>query len=266
MTFGAVSLQLKVLLEAGSRRVSGRPAVPRLPRPPRGAQTGGADAGADVDRRALASQAQGRTRRDASRAEAQRSPTAPATPLSIENGGPMIALALVHRLDRTLVIRARRDTVFQFFSDTPHGRHGGARAPQSTPRLAGDGDSASERRRSIGRSARGSCSRADRLHLRIRQQRPNPPGSSRVTIRLDSHPHGTLLQLTHEFAEWSRRGRARAGLALPVVALCEPDRRQADGGATAVVDRGLPRGARRMPAARERALAAIAGGGRAIRR
>ena len=29
-------------------------------------------------------------------------------------------------------------------------------------------------------------------------RKPSPPGSSRVTIRLDSHPHGTLLQLTHE--------------------------------------------------------------------
>ena len=31
----------------------------------------------------------------------------------------MTALALAHRLDRTLVIQARRETVFQFFTDTP---------------------------------------------------------------------------------------------------------------------------------------------------
>ena len=31
----------------------------------------------------------------------------------------MTAIALAHRLDRTLVIQARRETVFQFFTDTP---------------------------------------------------------------------------------------------------------------------------------------------------
>ena len=41
----------------------------------------------------------------------------------------MIAAALEHRLDRTLVIRARRDTVFQFFSDTPQWARGGAPGP-----------------------------------------------------------------------------------------------------------------------------------------
>jgi uncharacterized protein YndB with AHSA1/START domain len=34
---------------------------------------------------------------------------------------------------------------------------------------------------------------------------PIPVGSSRVTIRLDPHPQGTLLQLTHEFSEAAHR-------------------------------------------------------------
>jgi hypothetical protein len=34
---------------------------------------------------------------------------------------------------------------------------------------------------------------------------PIPPGSSRVTIRLEPHPHGTHLHLAHEFAEESAR-------------------------------------------------------------
>jgi uncharacterized protein YndB with AHSA1/START domain len=35
--------------------------------------------------------------------------------------------------------------------------------------------------------------------------KPIPAGSSRVSIRLDAHPQGTLLQLTHEFADQPAR-------------------------------------------------------------
>jgi uncharacterized protein YndB with AHSA1/START domain len=113
----------------------------------------------------------------------------------------MIALALVHRLDRNLVIRASRDTVFEFFSDSARWASWWGAGSTIDARPGG---------RVVIRNPNGVEASGEVLEVRAPERivftygyaNRNPsPGSSRVTIRLDTHPHGTLLQLTHEFGE-----------------------------------------------------------------
>ena len=120
----------------------------------------------------------------------------------------MITLALVHRLDRNLVIRARRDTVFQYFSETSRWASWWG---------AGSTIDAHPGGRVLIRHPNGVEASGEVLEVHPPERivftygyvngKPSPPGSSRVTIRLDSHPQGTLLQLTHEFAESDLQAR-----------------------------------------------------------
>ena len=120
----------------------------------------------------------------------------------------MITLALVHRLDRNLVIRARRDTVFQYFSETSRWASWWGAGSTIDARPGG---------RVLIRHPNGVEASGEVLELHPPERivftygyvngKPSPPGSSRVTIRLDSHPQGTLLQLTHEFAESDLQAR-----------------------------------------------------------
>jgi uncharacterized protein YndB with AHSA1/START domain len=120
----------------------------------------------------------------------------------------MITLALVHRLDRNLVIRARRDTVFQYFSETSRWASWWGAGSTIDARPGG---------RVLIRHPNGVEASGEVLELHAPERivfsygyvsgTPSPPGSSRVTIRLDSHPQGTLLQLTHEFADSDLQAR-----------------------------------------------------------
>ena len=115
-------------------------------------------------------------------------------------------IALSHRLDRTLVIRASRETVFGFLSK-----------PAEWAAWWGAGSTIDARPGGAMRIRHSSGVEASGEVLEVRtperivftygyvSQKPSPPGSSRVTIRLEPHPQGTLLQLTHEFAEAESR-------------------------------------------------------------
>ena len=138
----------------------------------------------------------------------------------------MTAIALAHRLDRTLVIQARRETVFQFFTDTPQWAAWWGAGSTIDPRPGG---------RMLIRHPNGVEVAGQVLEVQPPERivftygyaggKPIPADGSRVTIRLDRHPKGTLLQLTHEFADVTTARRARAGLAFPVVSVCQSDRR-----------------------------------------
>ena len=114
----------------------------------------------------------------------------------------MTAVALAHRLDRTLVIQARRETVFQFFTDTPQWAAWWGSGSTIDARPGG---------RMLIRHANGVEVSGQVLEVQAPERivftygyvagKPIPPDGSRVTIRLDHHPKGTLLQLTHEFAD-----------------------------------------------------------------
>ena len=116
----------------------------------------------------------------------------------------MIASTL--RLDRTVVIHARPATVFEFFSN-----------PQDWASWWGAGSTIDARPggQLLIRHPNGVEVTGEVIDLRVPERivftygyvsgASIPPGGSQVTIRLDSHPEGTLLQLTHEFTDAEAR-------------------------------------------------------------
>jgi len=116
----------------------------------------------------------------------------------------MIASTL--RLDRTIVIHARPATVFEFFTNA-----------QDWAAWWGAGSAIDARPggQLLIRHPNGVEMLGEVIDLRAPERivftygyasgGPIPPGGSQVTIRLDSHPAGTLLQLTHEFTDAEQR-------------------------------------------------------------
>ena len=169
----------------------------------------------------------------------------------------MIA-ALAHRLDRTLVIRARRNTVFEFFSDSTQWAAWWGAGSSIDPRPGG---------RMLIRHPNGVEASGEVLEVRAperivftygyEKQKPNPPGSSRVTIRLDSHPQGTLLQLTHEFADGEASEEHIQGWRFQLSLFANLIADRGANGATAVVDQWFGAWGEPDAGVRERSLASI---------
>lgn len=110
--------------------------------------------------------------------------------------------ALSYTLERTVLVRAPRATVFRYFNDSE--RWAAWWGPGSTiePRPGG----AVYIRHPNGVEASGvvlEIAEPSRLQYTIgfNSGQPIPPGASRVTIDLAEHPAGTELTLRHEFAE-----------------------------------------------------------------
>jgi uncharacterized protein YndB with AHSA1/START domain len=170
-------------------------------------------------------------------------------------------MTLTHRLDRTMVIRASRAIVFGFFTES----HAWAAwwGPGSTidPRPGG---------RVLIRHPNGVEVHGEVLEVEApgrivftygyASATPIPPGGSRVTIRLDSHPSGTLLQLTHEFADVESREEHVQGwrFQLSLFANLIADRVNAT--AVATVDRWFSTWSDPDASAREQSLAEIGAG------
>ena len=173
----------------------------------------------------------------------------------------MIALDLVHRLDRTLVIRARRDTVFTFFNDASRWASWWG---------AGSTIDAKPGGRVLIRHSNGVEASGEVLEVHAPERivftygyakgLPSPAGSSRVTIRLDSHPQGTLLQLTHEFAEGDVAARDEhvQGWRFQLSLFANLIADNVNAGAASLVDQWLAAWSEADAAARDRSLAAIA--------
>lgn len=115
-------------------------------------------------------------------------------------------MTLDHRLERSLVIRARPATVFAFFTNSEHwARWWG---PGSTIDARPGG-------RMLIRHANGVEVAGEVLDVAPLERivftygyasgTPIAVGASRVTIRLARHPEGTRLDLTHEFADPAAR-------------------------------------------------------------
>ncbi len=110
------------------------------------------------------------------------------------------------RLDRTLVIHARPATVFGFFTSTPDWAAWWGAGSSIDARPGG---------KLLIRHPNGVEVTGEVIDLHAPERivftygyasgGPIPPGGSQVTIRLDSHPAGTLLQLTHEFTDAEAR-------------------------------------------------------------
>ncbi len=109
---------------------------------------------------------------------------------------------LPYHLDRTVVIRATPETVFQFFTDSR--RWAGWWGAGSTIEARPGG-------KVYIRHANGVESLGEVLEVRPPERivftygfaagQPVAPGGSRVTIRLEPDEEGTRLHLRHEFAE-----------------------------------------------------------------
>jgi uncharacterized protein YndB with AHSA1/START domain len=120
--------------------------------------------------------------------------------------------SLPHRLERTVTIRATREIVFRFFTD--NSRWASWWGPGSTidPRPGGQ---------LLIRYPNGVEASGEVIEVAMPERivftygyasgKPIPPGASRVTIQLDSHPAGTRVMLSHDFAEAAVRDEHTQG-------------------------------------------------------
>jgi uncharacterized protein YndB with AHSA1/START domain len=167
-------------------------------------------------------------------------------------------IALSHRLDRTVVIRASRETVFGFLTNTAEWAAWWGAGSTIDARPGG----AMLIRHSSGVEASGEVldiQAPERIVFTYGYVRgnPSPPGSSRVTIRLASHPHGTLLQLTHEFADAEARDEHVQGWRFQFSLFANLVANTVNAAATGQVDRWFATWSEPDAATRDAALAAI---------
>jgi hypothetical protein len=87
---------------------------------------------------------------------------------------------------------------------------------------------------------------------------PIPPDGSRVTIRLDGHPTGTLLQLTHEFDDIQPRDEHIQGWRFQLSLFANLIADTVNKGATSLVDQWFATWSEPDGATRARTLATIA--------
>jgi len=109
---------------------------------------------------------------------------------------------LPYHLNRTVVIKAKPETVFRFFTDSARWASWWGAGSTIDARPGG---------KVYIRHPNGIESLGEVLEVRDAERivftygfasgKPIPPGSSRVTIRLDPDEAGTRLHLLHEFAE-----------------------------------------------------------------
>jgi uncharacterized protein YndB with AHSA1/START domain len=113
---------------------------------------------------------------------------------------------LAHQLDRVIVIRAPREIVFRFFTDSARWAAWWGEGSTIDPTPGG----AVLIRYPGGAEAIGEVVAIDRPERIVFTYgyvggQPVPPGGSRVTIRLEPHRDGTQLSLSHAFADASTR-------------------------------------------------------------
>ena len=110
---------------------------------------------------------------------------------------------LLHRLDRTLVIRAPRPLVFRYFTDSERFARWWGPGSRIDGRVGGEVHIVYPN----GVVARGEVTRLepDRLvaftYGYEDAQKPVPVGGSLVTVTVADHADGTRLELRHDFAE-----------------------------------------------------------------
>jgi uncharacterized protein YndB with AHSA1/START domain len=115
-------------------------------------------------------------------------------------------IALTCSLDRTVFIRARRETVFRFFTDTDRWASWWGAGSTIDARVGG----------ALRILHPGGVETLGEVLEIVTPERiaftygftsgnPIPVGASRVTIHLEPHRDGTILNLTHEFADAAAR-------------------------------------------------------------
>jgi uncharacterized protein YndB with AHSA1/START domain len=167
---------------------------------------------------------------------------------------------LEHSLERTILIRATRETVFRYFQDprrfadwwgagsSIEGRPGGA------VRIVYPG----------GETASGTVLEVEegrRIVFSYGYDRPGkvlPPGGSRVTIRLEDDPRGTRLTLRHDLPDAAARDAHLGGWRYQLALFANVAAREQHAGTASAVDRYFAAWAETDAATRREALAAVA--------
>ena len=115
-------------------------------------------------------------------------------------------MQLPHRLDRTVIIQAPRETVFRYFTDSARWAAwwGAGSTIDAEP-----GGKVYIRHpngiETVGEVMEVTSPRRIVFTYGFASGKPVPPGGSRVTIELEEEAAGTKLRLTHEFAEAAAR-------------------------------------------------------------
>jgi uncharacterized protein YndB with AHSA1/START domain len=168
-------------------------------------------------------------------------------------------IALAERLDRTLIIRARPEIVFRFLTDSPRWAEWWGTGSTIDARPGG----LMRIRHPNGAEVAGEVLRVDApeciaFTYGYVSGAPIPPGGSRVTIRLDPHPQGTLLQLTHEFADPKARDEFVQGWRFQLSLFANVIANAASAEAAALVDGWFSTWSEPDTATREASLARVA--------
>ena len=166
---------------------------------------------------------------------------------------------LPHRLDRTIVIQAAPSLVFSFFTDNE--RWAAWWGPGSTiePKTGGQ---------IYIRHPGGVESAGEVVEVTAPERivftygfvggKPIPPGSSRVTIRLEAAGFGTRLHLLHEFAETDMRDHHVQGWRYQLSVFGNVVMDLANANASQAVDTWFASWSETDASARERQLASVA--------
>jgi uncharacterized protein YndB with AHSA1/START domain len=169
---------------------------------------------------------------------------------------------LPYQLERSVLIKAGPETVFRFFTDSA--RWAGWWGAGSTIEARAGG-------RMYIRHANGVETVGEVLEVRPPERiaftygyasgRPIPPGSSRVTIRLEPDAGGTRLHLRHEFAEAGARDQHIQGWRFQLSLFANAVANEAYADAAGAVDAWFHTWTVADERAREEALARIAAPG-----
>lgn len=167
-------------------------------------------------------------------------------------------IASTVRLDRTIVIHARPATVFEFFTNPADWAAWWGAGSRIDARPGGQ---------LLIRHPNGIEVTGEVIDLRVPERivftygyasgASIPPGGSQVTIRLDSHPAGTLLQLTHEFTDAEARDQHVQGWRFQLSLFANAVANKVNAAAADTVDRWFAAWSDPQTTSREATLATI---------
>jgi uncharacterized protein YndB with AHSA1/START domain len=166
--------------------------------------------------------------------------------------------ALLHRLDRTILIHARPATVFAFLTNTRDWAAWWGAGSSIEARAGG---------RMVIRHPNGVEVSGEVIDIHAPERLvftygyasggPIPPDGSRVTITLAPHPTGTLLRLSHEFANPDARDQHVQGWRYQLSLFANAIANTLNASAAATIDRWFATWSDPDAAAREEALLQI---------
>jgi uncharacterized protein YndB with AHSA1/START domain len=164
-----------------------------------------------------------------------------------------------HRLDRTISIRAARDTVFRFFTDPPRWAAWWGTGSHIDARPGG---------RVLIRYPDGTEAAGEVIDLLAPERlefsygfvsgKPFPAGGSRVTIRLEPDGSGTRLYLSHELPDAALRDEFIQGWRYQLALFSNAVANEVNAGAAGSVDEWFSAWRETNADARELVLARIA--------